>query len=252
MAKCIDCGKSGIFVGINGYGLCKSCFSAIRGLIKYHGLIPFWTSLNQSERHKCMENYDNTGITANNNVGLIKGNINFSSQSKSTLLGIIAANLLQAKEYELSEKVLSESERHINNAVELHFHYNDWIDLAYKQRENPYFLNLCIEYCKKDIEIFPKLRESWVEKEIKEIKEYQKRFKNYSFADDYEQRIRDAVKRGIDIRIPSFERLAIIYEKQAKFQEAAKICELAISYNLEDSKKNGFEDRFEKLNKKLK
>lgn len=86
---------------------------------------------------------------------------------------------IPAKKYELAEKLLTLEENKCNNLFDLHYCYNYWIELSYKQRENPNYFDLCIEYCKKDIEIYPE--------------------------------IKDMLHGAL---IPSFERLAIIYEKQ--------------------------------------
>ena len=48
-------------------------------------------------------------------------------------------------------------------------------------------------------------------------------------------------------RFPSFQRLAIIYENQGKYEEAIKICELALKLNLKDGTKTGFKGRIKRL-----
>jgi len=50
--------------------------------------------------------------------------------------------------------------------------------------------------------------------------------------------------------IPSFERLAIIYEKQQQYSDAIDICKKAIALKLHDSIKNGFSGRLTRLEKK--
>ena len=54
-----------------------------------------------------------------------------------------------------------------------------------------------------------------------------------------------------DTKIPSFQRLAIIYEKKGEYKKAIDICKKAIKYNLRDTSKAGFEGRLERLEKKL-
>ena len=103
-----------------------------------------------------------------------------------------------------------------------HFSYNDLIDFYYEQRETrPDALQKCIEYCQADIlHIMPFLKKC--EHEFGDIP-----------------------------RIPSFERLAIIYEKQGRYSEAIGICRKAISLGLWDGTKGRFEGRLERLNQKL-
>jgi len=52
-------------------------------------------------------------------------------------------------------------------------------------------------------------------------------------------------------RFPSFQRLAIIYERLGKYDEAIKICEKALKYGLVDGTKSGFEGRIERLKKRI-
>jgi len=139
-----------------------------------------------------------------------------------------AGYCISAKKYELATTLLKLAESKVDNAIDLHYCYSEWINLTYKQRENPELLNLCIEYCKKDIAIFPRFQT-----------EYLKKFPS------------SCTEAGLDIRILAFERLAIIYEKQGDIEKATKVCELALFYNLNDSTKGGFEGRLEKLRKKL-
>jgi len=116
-----------------------------------------------------------------------------------------------------------------NKIIDIHFYYNTKIESTYRQRDNPEYLEQCIEYCLKDIALFPEFEEAYIEYCRKWKKNYNK----------------------LDICIPSFERLAIIYEKQDRLEEAMSVCEAAIHYGLHDSTKGGFEARLDKLNKKL-
>ncbi|WP_117168840.1 hypothetical protein [Paraliobacillus sediminis] len=108
------------------------------------------------------------------------------------------------------------------NTVDLHFTYNELINVYYRQRDNwNHALDNCIECCEKDIELFPVFATKWKEE----------------YGDS-------------SPRIPSFERKAIIHEKQGEINKAIYITELAIKYNLIDKTKGGFEGRLERLIKK--
>ena len=99
---------------------------------------------------------------------------------------------------------------------------------------------MCIEYCKKDIELFPKFKDAWIKKEEASAKRLNKVFPDY-------------IPREIGLPfISSFRRLAIVYEQQGKIEDAIKVCKLAISYGLSDSTKTGYEGRLAKLQRKLK
>ena len=227
MGRCVDCNKKeGLFSKNDQYGLCKSCSSSINGHIRYHGLIKFWLSLSKIERRKCIENYDGVGIqSGGTSAGLIRGNLSSTSQTSAALLDVLGSNLISKKEYALAEKILEEAEKQADNPIDLHFCYNKQIELTYKLREEPSYLNRCVFYCIKDIELYPVFSKAWDER----------------FGGD-----------AYSLRIPSFERLAIIHEKQGQIEEAIKVCEAAIEYGLKDDTKGGFEGRLEKLKKKLK
>ncbi|MGP4073822.1 tetratricopeptide repeat protein [Piscibacillus sp. B03] len=125
------------------------------------------------------------------------------------------------------EKFLLSLTQKTKNPIDLHFTYNQLIDLYYKQRDEwNHALSDCIKYCKKDINKMDEI--------IREFK------KDPSYK-----------KNGSLPRMPSFERLAIIYDKQGNYQEAINICKKAISYGLNDKTKGGFKGRIERLEKKL-
>ena len=131
------------------------------------------------------------------------------------------------KRYDLAERLSQQVEKKAKNIIDLHFCYNTWINLTYKQREDTHYLNLCIEYCKKDISMFSEFKRAY-------LIEY------------------PSPTGFLDIILPSFERLCIIYEKSGMIEEAIKLCELAILHKLIDSTKGGFAGRLERLKKKSK
>ena len=52
-------------------------------------------------------------------------------------------------------------------------------------------------------------------------------------------------------RIPSFKRLAIIYEKQERYEEALDVCDQALEIGTTDGTKGGFEGRKERIRKMI-
>ena len=52
-------------------------------------------------------------------------------------------------------------------------------------------------------------------------------------------------------RIPAFKRLAIIYERQDRYEEALAVCDQALDIGTTDGTKGGFEGRKERLRKKM-
>ena len=139
-----------------------------------------------------------------------------------------------------------------NNPIDLHYTYNHLIDLYYKQRETRSdALKLCIYYCLKDIELFPKFKKASIEQDFVIKRKLQRLFAHdKSEFKRYEKEIKEY--KWNPPQIPSFKRLAIIYEKMGKYEEAISVCEKAIRYGLTDGTKIGFEGRIEKIKKKMK
>jgi len=133
-----------------------------------------------------------------------------------------------------------------NDLVQRHFVYISVQDFYYKYRDldEKYILS-CIEYCMKDIESLNDMENQYISNEISREKEYAKITGNKLTMQE-EQKIKEA---GFIGRIPAFSRLAIIYEKQKKYEEALAICDMAIAFKYEAAE---YSDRKEKIVKKMK
>ena len=111
---------------------------------------------------------------------------------------------------------------HNTELIDAHFFLQEAAECYYKQRDiRADALDLTIEFCQKDIQLFPKY--------VKQLKK----------------------EMGCIPRITTFQRLAILYEKNKQYEEAINICRLAIKYDLKDSTKGGYPERLEKLEKKI-
>lgn len=134
-------------------------------------------------------------------------------------------------------KAIESLERHegnlLNKPIDLHFAYNQMIDLYYRHRNNELLLNKCVDVCKRDIELTPK---------VINLMKNDIMFKHYDESGELV---------FTPPRFPSFQRLTIIYDKQGKYGEAIKICENALMHNLKDGTKGGFEGRIERLKRKI-
>lgn len=120
------------------------------------------------------------------------------------------------------------------NLIDRHFYYNNAIDYYYGLRhQDKNAIEKCIQYCKEDIEIAPK---------VLKLMSKDRTFMHYN---------EEGKLEFIPPRFPSFQRLAIIYENQEKYEEAIELCKLAIKLNLRDGTKTGFEGRIKRLERKL-
>ena len=109
----------------------------------------------------------------------------------------------QAKETELIDRYI-----HLPpNSLDQHFACIDIQNFYYSYRDlGPVFLDRCITYCLDDISRLPDIQAA------------------------YRKDPRNAHLGVFDGRIPAYERLAIIYEKQKEFEKAIDVCDKAIQY----------------------
>src|SRR5690625_1223172 len=153
----------------------------------------------------------------------------------------------------IKEKMLLQAEENAissQNYSDLHFIYNFLIEHYYQQRDtDEHALDTCIKYCKKDIKIFSLFKNAYINENLDQLRRVQNLYeKNSVEYKNYESLIVD-FKPSIP-NIPSFKRLAIILEKQGKYDEAIKVCNMAITYNLTDGTKGGFKGRKERIYRK--
>ena len=190
-----------------------------KGLLGYLGLKKWYLSLSDPERTRFMK-------LAGSEQDVLRDET-WTSQTPAAFLWCLGGNALSSKDYSLSEKILMKALGVKGDILDKHFIYITLIKLYHRQRNIlKGALEKCIYYCEEDIKNFPKFRKAWIENERKQ----------------------GLKKSELYIpRIPSFERLAIIYEKQGRLSEAMEVCRKAIEYKLEE----GFESRLKKLEKKV-
>lgn len=127
-------------------------------------------------------------------------------------------------------KLLDELNNTRNNIVDRHFTYIKLQNFYYKYREldsnlDSTYIDECIRYCKEDIESLDDLQKAYVNSELNDLK----KLSNYYEKSELRERMSE-IRQGFKGRIPAFERLAIIYEKQKEYSKAIEVCNLAIEY----------------------
>lgn len=115
----------------------------------------------------------------------------------------------------LKEKMLLLSQNYARDAWELHFSRQSLAELYYMQAQ----YDKCESYCLED---------------INSVNEFI-----------------DTIDYLKDAQIGTFKRLAILYEKQQRYDEAIKISEKALKIGQHDGTKSGYEGRINRLKKKL-
>ena len=189
----------------------------IPDLIEVLDLEEWYLDLSSEQREKL--HLYSTASGKSGEINLLEQSMIDTSQTAQEYLKGVGSTAAGEKDYEFAEMVLlSALEFEDGSATSTHFTYNELIDVYYKQRDKREdAIERCIEYCEKDIEIVD------------------------DFVDEF----------GEVPRIPSFKRLAIIYEKQERYEEALNVCDRAIELGTSDGTKGGFGGRKERIRKKM-
>ena len=106
------------------------------------------------------------------------------------------------------ESELLEAVDNAEDAIERHFAYLNLQDFYYKYREEKKYLDLCIDYCMKDINSLLDVQRAHQEKRRRKISN----------------------EKYFSCSIPAFERMIIIYSKQHDYSKAIEFCDRAIKY----------------------
>lgn len=186
---------------------------SVPDLIEVLNLQEWYLNLSDEQRQKLHQH--STWFGTGGEANMLERDITETSQTAQEYLKGVGSTAANEKDYEFAEMVLlSALEFEDGSATSTHFTYTTLIDVYYKQRDDREdAIEKCVKYCKMDIEI----------------------------ADDF----------GEVPRIPSFKRLAIIYEKEGRYEETLDICNQAIEIGTTDGTKGGFEGRKERIQKKM-
>lgn len=192
----------------------------VGGEIAYFGLTDWWNNiLTQEERNIIRATYKPMMSTH----AIDQGNINYSSQSKLGFLGVLAGWLKKKEYYDIGVKIILEGEKVLsecNDILDKHYFFLSAINVYYPSRnERTDALNAAISYCKRQIDISKKVKAAL-------LKEYP--------------------TSPLPLHT-GYKQLAIIYEKQERYEDAIQILNKALKegWNVDDSNK-----RIEKLQKK--
>ena len=190
---------------------------SVPDLIEVLNLREWYLNLSDGQRQK-LHDYS-TSFTTEGEVNMLEGNVEATTQTAQGYLKGVGSTAASQKDYEFAEMVLVAAlEAEDGSATDTHFIYDTLIDTYYKQRdEREDAIEKCIEYCKKDIAIAQ------------------------DFVDEF----------GEVPVIPSFKRLAIIYEKEERYEDALDVCDRALEFGTADGTKGGFEGRKERIRNKM-
>jgi tetratricopeptide (TPR) repeat protein len=173
----------------------------IGGEIAYHNLTEWWLeTFNEQERDYIVKTFQPLGGSGD---ALIKGEIQYSSGNAVSLLANLAGWFKNVKDRQIGYKLLDKAEKLIDdntNILDIHFFYHNKLEFYYRFRDiDKESLDIAIEACKKQIELAPKA-----------ILAFKKEYENEELPAH-----------------TGYEQLAIILEKQGKYDEVVALCEQA-------------------------
>lgn len=168
------------------------------------------------------------------------GTIPAAKESKpQKVIEILTFDDLQEKE------LLRQYKKAQANVMDRHFALISLQNFYYKYRKvDKKYLQLCIDYCREDIELLPRVQTQ----HIKEEQENIQKLAPFTSKKLLSQKL--STIEPFKGTIPAFQRLAIIYEKQKDYAAAIDICMQAITYysgiQMHETASD-FEKRWEKL-----
>ncbi|MDD8053329.1 MAG: hypothetical protein PHX90_04500 [Thermotogota bacterium] len=173
----------------------------IGGEIAYYNLTDWWfKTFNKQKQNYIVKTFKPLGGSG---IDLIKGEIQYSSGSAVSLLSNLAGWFKNVKDREIGYKLLDKAEKLITDntdILDIHFFYQNKLEFYYRFREEDQeSLNTAIGACKKQIELSPNAI--------------------LAFKKEYEHE-----------KLPmhtGYEQLAIILEKQEKYDEVIDLCKQA-------------------------
>lgn len=172
----------------------------VKGSIGYFGLGEWWLStFSDEERRYIQSKYQPMGSSGDS---LTTGEISYNNETAVRLLYILACWLSKKEDRPIAYKMLEKAEELVKAdtpVLDIHFLYSQKITIYYKGREKPDFMARAIEACKQQIELAQAA-----------AKAFKTEWRNSSLP----------AHKG-------YEQLAIILEKQKRFEEAIELCTMA-------------------------
>lgn len=185
-------------VGLLGFGRSPK---RVQGSIGYFRLEGWWlTAFNDDERRYIQTTFQPLGSSGDS---LTSGAISYTSQTAVGLLGALAGWFGKPEDRPIAHKILDKAADLLREApvLDVHFLYQQMIETYYKDRAKPEYMARAVEACRRQIALAP------------------------DAADAFKAEYRDSplpAHRG-------YEQLAIILEKEGRFQDAIAISRQAES-----------------------
>ena len=192
----------------------------VEGSIGYFGLEDWWlTSFSEDERRHIIRTFQPLGSSGDS---LTSGAINYTSETAVGLLQALAGWFTKDEDRPIAHKILekaAELSRSGTPVLDPHFLYQQMVQIYYKDRDKPEYMAKAVHACRQQIALAPEAARA--------------------FRAEYGDSPLPA-HRG-------YEQLAIILEKEGRFQDA-----IALSRQAESEGWSGdWRRRIERCEKKL-
>lgn len=193
--------------------------SKIQGKIDYFNLGSWWTNeFTDQERTRIHTLFQPLGFSVDS---LTEGNITHTSESVVEFLSTLAGWFYKPEDRPIAHKILTKAQQLTseNTSVpDLYFLYQNMIEIYYKDRDFDDYLGKTVEACRKMIALAPQAAQA-----------YQNKF------------------QGGLLGHKGYEQLAIILEKQNKYEEVIRLCKQAI----QEGWSGDWENRISRCKKKI-
>lgn len=171
----------------------------VKGLIGYYGLVQWWLgTFSDEERQRIVVRFQPLGSS---HGSLTQGEISWSSQAVVGFLQALAGWFSGADDRSIAYKILAKADELADKAsvLDRHFLCQAKLETYYKDREKPGELEKSIAACREQIRLAPEA------------------------ADAFRAAYPDAPLPGHK----GYQQLAIVLEKQGRFDEAIELCSTA-------------------------
>jgi hypothetical protein len=144
------------------WGCLDSARDRIKGDIGYFGLADWWLSaFTDEERRYIRERYQPLGFSGDT---LTSGDVSYTSQTPIGFLSGLAGWFLKADDRAIAYKILEKAEelaKEVTPVLDHHFMYQTKLELYYKDRDKPGYLDKAIEGCLQQIELAPQAADAF-------------------------------------------------------------------------------------------
>ncbi len=145
-------------MGLFGFGKAPK---RIEGSIGYFGLEDWWlTAFSDGERHYIQTTFQPLGSSGDS---LTSGAISYTNQTAVGLLGALAGWFGKPEDRPIAHRILDKAAELSRSApvLDVHFLYQQMIEIYYKDRDKPEYMDRAVEACRQQIALAPRVADAF-------------------------------------------------------------------------------------------